>query len=113
MVLKRILTRKSKFGIGKIKDCTVQDLLDRKKHFELISAYFKLTTIDFTKDILDELLITGEYIIIKPNSNKDIYKKFCFEMYGRKQKVNNRSKRLMGKEQRISKSQLRANNQKK
>ena len=113
MILKRTLTRKSKFGIGKIKDCTVQDLLDRKKHFNLINAYFNLTSIDFTKDILDELMITGEYVILKPASNKSEYKRFCMEMYGKKQKVSNRAKKVMGKEQRISKSQLKSLNQRK
>jgi hypothetical protein len=112
MILKRVLTRKSKFGIGKIKDYTVQDLLNRKKHFDLIRAYFNLSTIDFTEDILAELLINGKYVIPKPNVSKENYHEFLLSKYGKKRKIKNNSKIALGKEQRISKSELRSKNQK-
>lgn len=112
MILKRVLTRKSKFGIGKIKNYTVQDLLNRKKHIDLISAYFNLSTIDFTEDILAELFITGKYVITKPAINKEIYHEFLLTKYGKKTKIVNRSKKALGKEQRISKLQLKSINQK-
>ena len=112
MILKRVLTRKSKFGIDKIKDYTVQDLLNRKKHTDLVRAYFNLSTIDFTEDILSELLITGKYVITKPNINTEIYHEFLLSKYGKKRKIKNKSKIAMGKEQRILKSEIRSNNQK-
>ena len=75
-VLLRTLTRKSLFKIGKNKDLTVQRLLDLNKNISLISAYYKLSTFNLTKDILDELQITDEWIIPKPSVNKDMYYKF-------------------------------------
>ena len=70
----RTLTRKSKMGFGKIKDCTVQELIDRNKKVELVAAYYKLSSINFTEDILDELKITEKYRIKKPSTNKTVYR---------------------------------------
>lgn len=73
MILKRVLTRKSKFGIGKYKNYTVQQIIDMRLKLKLESAYFKLTSIDFTPDILDELKITEEFRLEKPAANRDLY----------------------------------------
>jgi hypothetical protein len=51
-------------------------MLDRRKHKDLISAYFKLTSIDFIPNVLDELEITKEFRIEKPSSDLDMYYKF-------------------------------------
>ena len=74
--LQRILTRKSKLGFGKHKDYTVQELLDLRKAYVLISPYYKLTSINYIEDVLLELGITEEYRIPKPSSDKDMYFKF-------------------------------------
>lgn len=85
----RTLTRKSKLGFGKDKELTVQRMLDLRKNLSLISAYYKLTSINFTEDILTELKITEEYRIEKPSSNIDEYYRFLNEN-GFKKKVRTR-----------------------
>jgi hypothetical protein len=74
VVLKRILTRKSILGFGYVenRDLSVQMLLDLGQQYTLISAYFGLEKIDFTEDILEELGITAEFRIEKPNKNKEL-----------------------------------------
>lgn len=76
--LLRTLTRKSELGIWNLPG-TVQDLFDRKKQMQLIAAYYKLTTINYTDDILDELKITSEWKIEKPGADKELYYKFLNE----------------------------------
>jgi adenine C2-methylase RlmN of 23S rRNA A2503 and tRNA A37 len=85
----RTLTRKSKLGFGKNKDLTVQRLLDLKKNLSLISAYYRLTSINFTEDILTELKITEDYRIEKPSLDIDAYYKFLNEN-GFEKKVRSR-----------------------
>lgn len=75
-ILLRTLTRKSKLGFGKYKERTVQQLIDSRQLLQLISAYYKLTTINYMDDILEELNITEEFRIKKPSSDKDLYYKF-------------------------------------
>ena len=74
-IVLRTLTKKSKLGVWKITD-TIQNLLDRKDKRNLVQAYFKLTTINYTDDILDELGITSKWKIKKPGANKDLYYEF-------------------------------------
>ena len=64
-ILLRKLTRKSTLNFGKFKDYTVEHLFGMKKQIELTSIYFKLSTITFTDDILNELVIDEEYRIEK------------------------------------------------
>lgn len=75
----RTLTKKSKLGFGKHKDYTVQQMLDLRLNLQLISAYYKLTSINYNQEILDELKIVGEYVIDKPSSDRDMYYKFLKE----------------------------------
>lgn len=75
----RTMTRKSKIGFGKYKEKTVQELLDLRRNLVLISAYYKLTSINYKEDILNELKITEQYRIEKPSANKEIYYKFLNE----------------------------------
>ena len=69
-ILLRTLTRKSKLGFGKYKERTVQQLIDSRQLLQLISAYYKLTTINYMDDILEEFRIK------KPSSDKDLYYEF-------------------------------------
>jgi hypothetical protein len=87
-ILLRKLTKKSTLKFGKFKDYTVGHLFGMKKQIELTSIYFKLSTITFTDDILDELGITEEYRIAKPSKNVELYKEFMMKKYGKKQKPN-------------------------
>ena len=64
--LLRTMTRKSRLGFGKYKDLTIQHILDMKLNSVLVSAYFKLTSINYTEDILQEIGISKEYRIKKP-----------------------------------------------
>ena len=86
----RIMTRKSKLNFGKYKDKTVQQMLELNRKIELISAYYKLTSINYTQDILDELKIVGDYVIDKPSSDKEMYYKFLNEN-GYKKRLRNRN----------------------
>lgn len=72
----RVLTKKSKLGFGAHKDLTVEFILENKKRIYLISPYFKLTSISYTEEVLNELGITEEYRITKPGSDKEMYHKF-------------------------------------
>jgi len=74
-VLLRTLTRKSKFGVWN-RLGTVQSELECGGKRQLVAAYFKLTTINYVEDVLDELGITSEWRIKKPGANKDLYYKF-------------------------------------
>lgn len=108
----RTMTRKSKLNFGKYKDKTVQQMLDLKHNVELISAYYKLTSINYTQDILDELNIVDGYIIDKPSSNKEMYYRFLNEN-GYKKRVRTRDGAdRMKKESRMwSRSMLQRFNQ--
>ena len=75
----RIMTRKSKLRFGKYHDYTVQEMLDLGRKRDLISAYYKLTSINYKEEILLELKITEKYRIQKPSSNTDMYYKFLKE----------------------------------
>jgi hypothetical protein len=61
---------------GKFKDLTVETMLGMRKVQELVSAYYKLSTINYTEDILIELGIVGEWVIKKPSKDKDKYYDF-------------------------------------
>ena len=86
--LLRTLTRKSKLGFGKYKNETVQKLLDMNMPLVLIAPYYKLTSINYTEEVLIELGITEEHRINKPSSNKDKYYKFL-KSNGYEKKVRN------------------------
>ena len=73
-ILLRKLTKKSTLNFGKFKDYTVEHLFGMKKQIELTSIYFKLSTITFTDDILDELGITEEFRIEKPSKKQNLHK---------------------------------------
>lgn len=75
-ILLRTMTRKSLFKIGKNKDLTIQRMLELNKKIDLISAYYKLSKVNFTDDILKELKIVDKWVIDKPYTNKDMYYKF-------------------------------------
>ena len=94
-ILLRKLTKKSTLKFGKFKDCTVEHLFGMKKQIELTSIYFKLSTITFSDDILEELGITKEFRIEKPSKNLELYQVFMSEKYGVKQKPNKRLQRMM------------------
>ncbi len=74
-ILLRTLTRKSTFGVWK-RHGTVQNQLEWGGKRQLVAAYFKLTTINYVEDVLDELGITSEWRIEKPGANKELYYKF-------------------------------------
>ena len=108
----RTLTMKSKLGFGKYKDYTVQQMIDLRRNTELISAYYKLTSINYNQDILDELKIVGGYVIAKPSSDKEMYYKFLNENGYKKKLRNLDGPNVMKRESKIfSRSQLQRINQ--
>jgi hypothetical protein len=78
----RTLTRKSKLGFGKYQDYTVQELIDLGQSKILIPAYYKLSSINFIPDILEEIGIVGDWVIEKPGTNEKKYLDFMNEFYG-------------------------------
>ena len=106
--LLRTLTRKSKLNVWNLNG-TVQDLFDRKKQIQLLGAYYKLTTINYTDDILDELGITPEWRIEKPGANEELYYKFLDEN-GYKKRSRGKADELLRMNLGIKKSWLQAKN---
>lgn len=106
----RTLTRKSKLGFGKYKDKTVQEMLDLKRTLDLISPYYKLTSINYTEDILNELKITEQYRIEKPSANKEMYYKFLKENGYKLRSRGQGADKLKKETKPFSKSQLQGMN---
>lgn len=107
----RILTRKSTLKFGKYKDYTVQKLLDLRRHTELISPYFKLTSINYTQDILDELKIKGDWAIEKPGARKDMYFDFISQNGFYRRKSHGGADKMRKESKVGSKSTLQRKNQ--
>lgn len=112
-ILLRTLTRKSKLGFWNFTNDTVQDLIDRKKHQDLISAYYKLSKINFLDDILDELKLTTEWRIEKPGTNEELYYTFLEQSDYKKRLKNTGADRLKRYDWSMSKARLQNINQKK
>lgn len=107
----RTLTKKSKLGFGKNKELTVDRIIKLGKELSLISAYYKLSSINFTEDILTELGIKEEFRIKKPSANKDAYYKFLESSYKYQIKDNyGGADKLKRNLKPFSKSQLQAFN---
>lgn len=62
------MTQKSVFQEGKYKGLSVFQVLSLNRQY-LAYCYFRYEGISFTKDILEQLGITGNFIIPKPSSN--------------------------------------------
>ena len=108
----RTMTKKSKLNFGKYRDKTIQQMLDLNRKIELISAYYKLTSINYTEDILSELNIVGDYVIEKPSSDRDMYYKFLNEN-GYKKRLRSRdgADRMKRESKRWSRGMLQRYNQ--
>lgn len=104
----RTLTRKSKLNFGKFKEDTVQQLLDRRKHIDLIAAYYKLSAINFTEDVLEELKIYADDRIQKPSINKEKYYLVLDRYPGRYR--NKEIEKMVPKTKAFKKSYLQAKN---
>jgi len=103
----RTLTMKSKLGFGKHKDLTVRRIIDLNRQLDLVSAYYKLTSINFTEDVLMELKIFKDMRIPKPSSNREMYEKYFEVTHVRKQsrRFNFGSKTIINKAYLQSKNQ--------
>jgi hypothetical protein len=112
-VLLRTMTRKSLFKIGKNKDLTIQRMIDLNKKIDLVSAYYKLSKVNFTKDILDELKITNNWVIEKPSVNKHMYYDFLKSINHSYKYTFKKGANIMKKETKtsFSKSYLQSLNQ--
>jgi t-SNARE complex subunit (syntaxin) len=106
----RTMTKKSKMGFGKYKDKTVQEMIDLRRTLDLISAYYKLTSINYQEDILTELKITEQYRIEKPSANKEMYYKFLNENGYKLRSRGQGADKLKKQTKAFSKSQLQGMN---
>jgi hypothetical protein len=97
-VLKRVLTRKSILGFGwaDVRDLSVQMIIDLGRENYLIKSYYGLEKIDFTEDILDELGITPEYRLIKPDKSYELQKKFFDNKFSKLKETETDIERLAG-----------------
>lgn len=78
----RTLTEKSLIGFGKLKDKTVLYCLESTRHrTSLVAMYFKLSKINFTDDVLDNLHITKDFRIEKPGTDPNKYYNFLEGSY--------------------------------
>ena len=107
----RTMTRKSKLGFGKYKDFTVQKMFDMPKKIDLISAYYKLSSINYTDDILKDLGITKKYQIQKPGIDKDMYYIFLNENRYKKPPRGTGPDKLKTKTKPFSKKYMQSKNQ--
>ena len=110
-ILLRTLTKKSTLNFGKFKDCTVSHLIGMKKKKELISAYFKLSTINFNNEVLDELGITNEWRIEKPSTDKEKYISFLIFAGYEKPFKDKALDKMKAKTKNLTKRQLQSINQ--
>jgi hypothetical protein len=79
----RTLTHKSKLGFGKYADLTVGEIINLSRISYLRWAYFCLSKINFTKDVLAEILIPEKYVIEKPGKNEEFHAKLSDEISNR------------------------------
>lgn len=108
----RTLTRKSVIGIGQpwsIKDMTVEKVLGMIWHVKLVSLYYKISSINFTDDVLNELRITPDLRIPKPGTNKTLYY-ICLLKYPPKFRGDERAKKMKAKTKPFKKSFLQGKN---
>jgi hypothetical protein len=81
------MTRKSIFKIGKLRDLTIQKIIDLRKTEDLIQCYYLYTSVNYTDDILKELKIVGGWVIEKPGSDKELLKLFKEKYFRKKNRV--------------------------
>lgn len=93
-ILLRKLTRKSTINFGKYKKETVNQLFSMKLEKQLISMYFKLSTISFIDEVLFDLGISDEFKIQKPGKNLDLYYVFLEFKFGKKLKPNKKLQKM-------------------
>ena len=112
--LSRTLTEKSLLKIGKHKDLTVGFMLEgsNQKKIQLISIYYKLTSINFTESVLEALKITKEWRIKKPSANPEMYLDFLKEHYPKENIERNPTilKMQYSGREKINRSNLQAKN---
>lgn len=78
-ILLRKLTMRSIIGFGNYKDLRVQDLINLKRHKELLSIYYNLGGIDFAEEVKENCCITPEREIPKPGKDNTAYRYFVGE----------------------------------
>jgi hypothetical protein len=99
VVLLRKLTRKSVLNFGQNEGRSIQQLLDLKDQNYLRWVYYNCSNINFFTDILDELRITGDFIIEKPSKNPEMYLKLkehifeCLSQDYKEMTIKNKEKR--------------------
>jgi len=109
-ITKRVLTKKSKFKIGKYCDYTINELLELNKKKEIVSAYFKLTSFDLNDELKELLNIKGKFNIKKPSKNPKLYVEWI-KNYAEFRPFATKIDAIMRKEQRISKGKMSRINQ--
>ena len=71
----RKLARKSIFHFGKYEGTPVGSVVDLDITY-IAYIYYHIEGISFVDDILEQCVITGDYVIKKPSVNEEVYKKW-------------------------------------
>ena len=79
-MLLRKMTMRSIIGFGIYPDLAVQELIQLRKHKELLKMYYGLEKIDFDSEVKQFLKITPEREIPKPGKNWDVYHQHIYKM---------------------------------
>ena len=74
-VVLRKLTKKSVIDFGRHNGYKVNDLIRTGKTQYLIWMYFNCSNLSFVDELLDELNIKKEWRIVKPGTDKEMFKK--------------------------------------
>jgi len=107
----RTMTLKSKLGFGKYKDLTVQKIIDIPLPLVLISAYYKLTSINYNEEVLGMLGITKDYQIKKPGTDGSVYINFLNKKGYKKKLRGEGSDKLKKQTKDLSRGNLQNKNQ--
>jgi len=105
IVLLRKLTVKSIIGFGAYRDLRVQDLINLKRHKELINIYYNLGNIDFSEEVKEYCCITPDREITKPGKDNSAYRFFVgdclYDIIGRDDSYNKNNEYKLRNEVRL------------
>ena len=79
-MLFRRLTLRSIIGFGLYPELTVQELIQLRKHKELLKMYYGLEKIDFDAEVKEHLKITPEREVPKPGKSWEVYHQHIYKM---------------------------------
>lgn len=114
----RIMTFKSKLGSGKYGDYTIQELINLGRQAHILKAYFTITNVDFSIDVLCALKMDTWHQIPKPGSKWEKYNPTLKELYPSQHRriydhqISDQEKAMTTSARSVTKGALQRKNQK-